>query len=64
MHVVNYSAILFSMMLTKHQIIMVLVSAVVQWLLGWLWYGVIFRKSWRALVGFAGARNRKTLSSA
>jgi hypothetical protein len=29
-----------------------LVSAVVQFLLGWVWYGVIFKKSWTALVGF------------
>lgn len=53
MHVVNYSAILLSVMLTKHQVIMILVAAIFQWLLGWLWYGVIFRTSWRKLVGFA-----------
>ena len=29
-----------------------LVSAVVQFLLGWVWYGMIFKKSWTALVGF------------
>jgi len=59
MHVVNYSANLFSLMLTKHQIIMILVSAVVQWLLGWLWYGVVFRKSWRTMVGFAEGEKPK-----
>jgi hypothetical protein len=59
MHAVNYSAILFSMLITKHQIIMVLVSAVCQWLLGWLWFGLLFRKSWRALVGFAEGEKPK-----
>ncbi len=53
MHVVNYSAILFSVLISKHLTIMVLVSAVAQWILGALWYGVVFRKSWRKLVGFA-----------
>jgi len=34
-------------------LVMVLVSAVCQWILGALWYGVFFRKSWRKLVGLA-----------
>ncbi len=59
MHAVNYSAILFSLMITKHQIIMVLVSAVCQWLLGFIWFGLLFRKSWRALVGFAEGEKPK-----
>ena len=29
----------------------VVVAAILQWLIGWLWYGVIFSKSYRALVG-------------
>jgi len=29
----------------------VFVSAVVQWLLGWLWFGMLFNKQWKALVG-------------
>jgi MFS family permease len=29
----------------------IVVAALVQWLLGMLWYGVIFKKSWKKLVG-------------
>jgi hypothetical protein len=29
----------------------VLTAAVIQWVLGWLWYGVLFKKSWLELVG-------------
>jgi hypothetical protein len=29
----------------------VLAAAVLQWLVGWLWYGMIFSKSYKALVG-------------
>jgi hypothetical protein len=53
MHVFNCSAILFSLQLSSHLVIMVLVSAIAQWILGFLWYGVVFKKSWRTLVGFA-----------
>lgn len=59
MHVVNYSAILFSVLLSKHLTTIVLVSAVAQWILGALWYGVVFRKSWRKLVGFAEGEKPK-----
>ncbi|MGA2569325.1 MAG: DUF1761 domain-containing protein [Terracidiphilus sp.] len=59
MHAVTYSAILLSLVLSKHQLILVLVTAVLQWLLGALWYGVIFRKSWRKLVGFAEGEKPK-----
>ncbi len=24
----------------------VLTAAVIQWVLGWLWYGVLFKKAW------------------
>ena len=39
--------------------VMVLVSAVCQWILGALWYGVFFRKSWRKLVGLAEGEKTK-----
>lgn len=29
----------------------VIAAAIVQWVLGWLWYGVLFGKSWKALAG-------------
>jgi Protein of unknown function (DUF1761) len=31
----------------------VVVAALLQWVLGWLWYGVLFSKPWKALVGQA-----------
>jgi hypothetical protein len=31
-------------------ILAVLVAAVVQWFLGWVWYGVLFKKPWTELV--------------
>jgi len=37
----------------------VLVSAILQWLLGALWYGLIFRKSWRKLVGYGEGEKPK-----
>jgi len=33
--------------------VVVLIAAVVEWLLGALWYGVLFKKSWRAMTGLA-----------
>ncbi len=42
-----------------HMWILVFVSGVLQWLLGALWYGGIFRKSWRKLVGFAEGEKPK-----
>ena len=59
MHVVNCSAILMSMLLTKHALVVVFVAAVIQWLLGALWYGLIFRKSWTALAGFSETNKPK-----
>ena len=32
-------------------ILAVLVAAVVQWVLGWIWYGMLFKKPWTELVG-------------
>jgi hypothetical protein len=40
-------------------LILVFVSGVLQWLLGALWYGAIFRKSWRKLVGLAEGEKPK-----
>src|SRR5579859_8125822 len=40
----------FSMNFLHVNILAVLVAAVVQWLLGYLWYGVIFKKDYQALV--------------
>ncbi len=42
-----------------HILVWVTVSAITQWLLGALWYGVVFRKSWRALVGLADGAKPK-----
>jgi len=39
--------------------VMVLVSAVLQWILGLLWFGLIFRKSWRKFVGYAEGEKAK-----
>jgi MFS family permease len=41
--------------------IAILVAAVLQWLLGALWYGVIFRKSWKKLVGYAEGEKPKNV---
>lgn len=38
---------------------MVLISAICQWILGVLWYGLIFRKSWKKWVGFAEGQKAK-----
>ena len=60
MQVVNDSAILLlSVMISQHMVMLVLISAVLQWLLGALWYGLIFRKSWLKLVGFAEGEKPK-----
>ena len=34
----------------------VLTAAVIQWVLGWLWYGVLFNKDYKALVQKEGAK--------
>jgi uncharacterized membrane protein YGL010W len=59
MHAVNNSAMLLSVMLSQHVVMMVFVAAIVQWVLGFLWYGVVFKKSWKALVGFAEGEKPK-----
>ena len=32
----------------------VLVAAIVQWVLGWIWYGMLFKKPWQELVPASG----------
>lgn len=64
MHVVNYSAMLFSVMLSSHLMMMVVVAAIAQWVLGYLWYGVVFKKSWKNLVGFAEGEKPKNAALA
>jgi hypothetical protein len=34
-----------------------LVSALIQWLIGGLWYSLLFRKSWMALTGYLRPAN-------
>lgn len=41
----------FSMHISNTNLLAVLVAAVLQWVVGWLWYGVLFSKAYRALVG-------------
>jgi len=45
----------FSMYILHVNILAVLVAAVVQWFLGWIWYGMLFKKDWTALVVSEGA---------
>ncbi len=53
MHVATYSAVLFSVMFSGHMMTIIVVAGVIEWLLGALWYGVMFRKSWLVLAGFS-----------
>ena len=54
MHFANGFAFLVAMTLpTSQQWIMIFVAAILQWLFGGLWYGLMFKKSWRTLVGYA-----------
>jgi hypothetical protein len=59
MHVVTYSAMLFSAMLSTHAMTIIVIAAVVEWLLGALWYGLIFRKSWMSMAGFSETNKPK-----
>jgi len=59
MHVVTYSAFLFAMMLSTHAITIIVIAAVIEWLLGALWYGLVFRKSWMLLAGFSETNKPK-----
>ena len=42
-------------------ILAVLVAAVIQWVLGWLWYGVLFKKAWLELMDQRG--NQKSANA-
>ncbi len=42
-----------------HMLVMVSISGLAQWLLGGLWYGFIFKKSWMKLVGYAEGEKPK-----
>jgi hypothetical protein len=53
MHAANLFAVLLAGIFPSHMMTLVIISAVVQWLLGALWYGVVFKKSWMKFVGFA-----------
>jgi len=59
MHAANNFALLFFVLLTSKQWTIVLVATVCEWLLGALWYGVMFKKSWRTLVGYAEGEKQK-----
>ena len=59
MHVATYSAVLFSVMLSGHMMTVVVIAAVIEWLLGALWYGLVFRKSWLAYTGFSETNKPK-----
>jgi hypothetical protein len=38
------------MYLLQVNVLAVLTAAVIQWVLGWLWFGVLFKKDWTAMV--------------
>ncbi len=59
MHVVTYSAALLLVMLSGHMMIVIVVAAAIEWLLGALWYGLMFRKSWMAMTGFSETNKPK-----
>jgi len=59
MHVVTYSAFLFAMTLSTHAITIIVIAAVIEWLLGALWYGLVFRTSWLVLAGFSETNKPK-----
>lgn len=52
MHEANFLAVFFATIFPLHMMTLVAISALVQWLLGALWYGVVFKKSWMKFVGF------------
>jgi hypothetical protein len=59
MLVSNLVAMLFMAPITGHLLTLVVISAAAQCFLGALWYGVIFKKSWRKLVGLADDQKPK-----
>jgi len=42
-----------------HLLMWVSIAAVIEWLFGALWYGVIFKRSWSKLAGFAEGEKPK-----
>jgi hypothetical protein len=48
---INWNVEGLSMYVLNANVLAVLAAAVLQWLFGWLWYGVIFNKSYKVLVG-------------
>lgn len=59
MHVANCFAMFSAVTVSGHMIKIVAISAIIQWLLGALWYGVIFKKSWLKFVGFTEGESPK-----
>jgi len=59
MHVSNLFAMLDVSVFTMRLATVTIIAAVAQWLAGALWYGVIFKKSWRNLVGFSDGEKPK-----
>lgn len=59
MHVANFFAMFSAVTLTSHVAKVVVISAIIQWLLGALWYGVVFKKSWMKFVGFTESEKPK-----
>jgi len=55
----NLLAMLPTVSMTRHLWTMVVISAVLQCFLGALWYGLIFKKSWRKLIGLADGEKPK-----
>lgn len=53
MLVANLFAMLLMAPFTGHLLTLIVISAAAQCFLGAVWYGVIFKKSWRKLVGLA-----------
>src|ERR1017187_4294054 len=53
MLVSNLFAMLLMAPITGHLLTLIVISAAAQCFLGALWYGVVFKKSWRKLVGLA-----------
>ena len=59
MYAAHYIAMFYAVILTKHMLTLVFIAAIVEWLLGALWYGVIFKKSWRKFAGFTEGEKPK-----
>jgi hypothetical protein len=59
MHAAIDFAMLYMAPPTAHLMEVVAIAAVAQWLMGAIWYGVIFKRSWTKLVGFAEGEKPK-----